>query len=98
MLSEDKMLVNSSSVSTRLKQIHGHDIKKWTLTGIMSNDMKLTYRATTPIAAYVNSHKNIVMRAHFAVALSRVLAEGYTIINFDECSFSSTTSHKMSYR
>ena len=98
MLAEDKMLVNSSSVATRLKQVHGHEVKKRTLTGIMSKEMKLTYRATTPIEAYVNSRKNIVMRAHFALALSRVLAEGYTIINFDECSFSSTTSHKMSYR
>ena len=64
----------------------------------MNMDMKLTYRAATPIAAYVNSRKNIITRAHFAVAVARILAEGYTVINFDECTFSATTSNKGSYR
>ena len=65
---------------------------------LLVKEMDLVYRRVINIKSYVNSLKNVILRQHFAHHIAtNVFAKGRIIVNFDECSFVSTTSRSRSY-
>ena len=61
-------------------------------------EMDLVYRRVVNIKSYVNSRKNVILRQHFAFNLStNVFAKERVFVNFDECTFVSSTSRSMSF-
>ena len=93
----DKALINSSYVANKLEQELDITVKRRKLREIMRVDMDLKYAPVRSRQEYVNSHKNILLRQHFAVALSRVMVPNVVFVNFDESKFTDSTSCRHSY-
>ena len=91
-------LVTVNLLQRQLKARLNVDVKRTHLVKILKTDLALKWGPVRSQYPYENSAKNIVLRQIFArVFLQQILASK-TILNFDETSFTGTTSRRYSYR
>lgn len=61
---------------------------------ILRHKLGLKYRIVRHQDACINTGDNLYLRKLFAVVLCRLLREGKTILNFDECVIEGTTGKR----
>ena len=90
-------LISKPRLAKEIREKLGVEIKTYALTKLIRRELQLVWRRVRPQHAYVNSHKNIVLRQTFAIKLIDAIKAGKKIINMDETCITSTFKNAYSY-
>ena len=80
------------SIKKVLYSERGLSLKRDKIWREITQNMGLVWRKVGSSKAYVNSNINILKRQEFSAMMASIFEQKKVIINFDECTFCSTTS------
>ena len=98
MVSGGRGLLTEPLIRRNLNEAPSRTLTRFKVRRAITVDCGLVYKKVVSLAPYVNSRKNIVLRRLMACHLiDDVLKKDNVIVNFDECTFSETTSRTHSW-
>ena len=96
-LSTKRDLLTVSSLQEAFSKEEFVHVSKENIRQFLKDDMNLTQRKVRHQGAYINSEKNIHLRAVFAKKMINLINQGKTVINFDESIISGSTGRAYSW-
>jgi hypothetical protein len=98
MVEGGKDLLTVPYVKNALEEKNDIYLSRYKVRKAVTRDCGLVYRRVGSIESYVNSRKNVILRQLMASHLAKnIFAKGKIVCNFDECTFSESTSRAYSY-